>query len=75
MNRWKKNRKQYDPEGPVLGKKYWQLFKRRWGHWLVTRRGQKFALDRSKALICRNLKKMYDGVYKLLVQSGNAEKQ
>ena len=21
--RWKKNRNEYDPEGPVLGKKYW----------------------------------------------------
>ena len=45
---WKKKRKEYDPDGPVLGKKYWQLFKRRWGHRLVTRCGQKFALDRSR---------------------------
>ena len=41
--RWKANRKEYDPKGPVLGKKYWRLFKRRWGHRLVTCHEQKFA--------------------------------
>ena len=71
---WKKNRNEYNPNAPVLGKKYWQLFKRRWAHRLVTRRGQKFALDRSKALTYRNVKKMYDDVYESLVLAGNATK-
>ena len=44
---WKKNRNEYNNNSPVLGKKWWQLFKKQWSHWLVTKRGQKFALDRS----------------------------
>ena len=34
---WEKRRNEYNPNAPVLGKKYWQLFKRRWTHRVVTR--------------------------------------
>ena len=71
---WKKSRNEYNPNAPVLGKKYWQLFKRRWAHRLVTRCGKKFARDRSKTLTYQNVKKMYEDVYKSLVQVGNATK-
>ena len=69
---WKKSRNEYNPNAPVLGKKYWQLFKRRWAHRLVIRCGQKFALDRSKELTYRNV--IYEDLYKPLVQTGNATK-
>jgi len=72
IERKKKRNELYDDNSPVLGKKYWQLFNKRWKHKLVTRRGQKFALDRSNSLTYHNVKKMYDDVYNALVESGNA---
>ena len=36
---WKRKRMEYDPSSPVLGRKYWMLFKKRWSHKLVTMRG------------------------------------
>jgi len=74
IERKKKIMEVYDDDTPVLGKKYWQLFNRRWKHKLVSRRGQKFAIDRSNSLTYRNVKKMYDDVYSALVESGNAIK-
>ena len=61
-----------DPFSPVLGKKYWSLFKKRWSHKLVSKRGQKFALDRSNALTFSNVKQMYDQVYSCMVDAGVA---
>ena len=52
---WKKKRFEYFPSSPVLGKKYWLLFKKRWAHKLVTKRGQKFAMDRSNSLTYSNV--------------------
>ena len=72
IERKKKRSERYDDNSPVLGKKYWQLFNKRWKHKLVTRRGQKFALERSNSLTYHNVKKMYDDVYNALVESGNA---
>ena len=54
---WKKKRNEYNNNSPVLDRKWWQLFKKRWAHRLVTKRGQKFALDRSCALTYSNVKK------------------
>ena len=70
--KWKKDRMEYDPLSPVLGKKYWSLFKKRWSHKLVSKRGQKFALDRSNALTYANVKQMYDQVYSCMVDAGVA---
>ena len=42
---WGKKRNELNENSPVLGKKWWQLFKKRWWHCLVTKRGQKFAID------------------------------
>ena len=70
--KWKKDRMEYFEGSPVLGKKYWMLFKRRWAHKLVTKRGQKFAMDRSNALTYSNVKKMYDEVYDCMVDAGVA---
>ena len=69
---WKKRRTEYFEGSPVLGKKYWALFKKRWAHKLVTKRGQKFAMDRSNALTFANVKKMYDEVYKCMADAGVA---
>ena len=69
---WKKTRMEYDPASPVLGKKYWLLFKKRWSHKLVTKRGQKFAMDRSNSLTYANVKQMYDQVYNCMVDAGVA---
>ena len=35
---WKKKQNEYNNNSPLLGKKWWQLFKRRWSHRLVARR-------------------------------------
>ena len=58
----------------MLGRKWWQLFKKRWSHRLVSKRGQKFALDRSNALTYHNVNKMYSDVYKCMVECGVATK-
>ena len=50
IERKRKNMELFDDNTPVLGKKYWQLFNKRWKHKLVSRRGQKFAIDRSNSL-------------------------
>ena len=63
-----KGKNEYNNNSPVLGQKWWQLFKKRWSHMLVTKRGQKFALDRSCALTYSNVKKMYDDVYKCMLE-------
>ena len=48
---WKMNSLHLDIKkgDPVLGKKYWALFKKRWEHKLVSKRGQKFTMDRNNA--------------------------
>ena len=69
---WKKARSEINDNSPVLGRKWWQLFKRRWAHRLVTKRGQKFSMDRSNSLTYSNVKKMYDDVYNCMVESGVA---
>ena len=57
MDRKKKRKEWNDDNSPVLGKKYWQLFNKRWKHKLVTKRGQKFAIERSHSLTYHNVKK------------------
>ena len=71
---WKQSRNEYREVAPVLGSKWRQLFKKRWTHRLVTKRGQKFAVDRSCALTYSNVKKMYNDVYKCMVEAGVAKK-
>ena len=71
--KWKKARNQYGDNSPViLGQKWWKLFKKRWAHRLVTKRGQKFAMDRSNSLTYANVKKMYNDVYNCMVECGVA---
>ena len=59
-------------ESAKLGQNYWKGFLRRWGNVLTSKRGQKFALDRSNATTFTNINKMYDEVYEALVESGLA---
>ena len=59
----------------LLGKKYWQGFKKRWEHMLIFKRGQKFALDRAAALTYSNMNKMCDDVYEAMVECGVALKR
>ena len=54
---WRKSQQEYNKDSPLLGRKWWKLFKNRWALWLVTKRGQKFALDQSSALTYSNVKK------------------
>ena len=55
-----------------LGPSYWNGFKSRWGNRICSKRGQKFALDRSSATTFTNISKMYDEVYEALVECGVA---
>ena len=57
-----------------LGLSYWNGFKTRWGHKLSSKRGQKFALDRSSATTFTNINKMYSEVYEAMVECGAASK-
>ena len=63
-----------EPGEAVLGRKYWALFKKRWEHKLVSKRGQKFAMDRNNALTYSNMRQMYEDVYESLVEAGVATK-
>ena len=45
-----------------IGLKYWSNFKKRNGDKIVTRRGQKFELDRAEWTTYRNFKSIYDSV-------------
>ena len=56
IDREKKRKAWNDENSTVLSKKYWQLFNKRWKHKLVTKRGQKFAIERSNLLPCHNIK-------------------
>ena len=71
---YKKKIKASDNEKANLGPRYWIGFKKRWGHVLTFKRGQKFALDRSAALTFCNLNKMYDEVYDAMVECHVASK-
>ena len=51
-----------------------KLFKKRWTHRLVTKRGHQFALDTSCALTYLNIKKIYDDVYTCTCECGVARK-
>ena len=71
----KKRRNEWtDDNSPVLGKKYWKLFTRRWKHMLVSRRGQKFAIERNNSLTYHYAKKTYNDVYAALVKLGSGNK-
>ena len=73
---WKKKSLHLDIKkgDPVLGRKYWALFKKRWEHKLVSKRGQKFAMDRNNALTYSNVCQMYEDVYESMVDAGVAIK-
>ena len=58
----------------MLGLNYWNGFKHRWEHVLTSKRGQKFALDRSNATTFNNMAKMYDDIYESFVECGVAIK-
>ncbi len=47
---------------------------RRNGHWIVTQRGEKFAIDRSEWTTLGNIALMYDNIYNGMVGAGVAEK-
>ena len=59
-------------ESASLGMNYWEGFRKRWESVLTSKRGQKFALDRSSATTFHNIDKMYDEVYQALVDCGAA---
>ena len=62
-----------DYEDSDLGMRYWHGFKKRWGHKIIMKRGQKFALDRASSTTFANMSKMYDDVYEALVECKVAE--
>jgi hypothetical protein len=57
-----------------LGPKYYEDFMKRNGHLLESKRGEKFANDRSEWSSYTNFEFMYDDIYDELVKSGNATK-
>ena len=61
-------------ETASLGLNCWRGLKKRWTHRLTSKRGQKFALDRSSAATFSNFAKMYDDVYEAMVDCGVASK-
>ena len=50
-------------EHDTLTKNWWKGFLRRHGHLIVTKRGERFAYNRSEWTNYRNIKQMYDIVY------------
>ena len=71
---FKKKLYKKDYDSADLGMNYWNGFKRRWEHVISSKRGQKFALDRSSATTFANIGKMYDEVYAALEDTGIATK-
>ena len=55
-----------------LGFGYWQSFKRRNGHLICSKRGQKFELDRDKWTTYHNFASMYTHDYEAMVDAGIA---
>ena len=59
---------------PLLGKKWYKGFWKRYGHLLEKKKGQKFSKDRAEWSIYRNFLQMYDEVYDAMVVAGVAKK-
>ena len=68
---WKISRCNYNESAPVLGRKWWRLFRKRWHRKLISQRGQKFTLERKNSLTYSNTKKTDDETYAALVNAGN----
>ena len=47
-----------------VGTSYWQNFKKRYGHLLVDKKGEKFELDRDSWCTYTNFRKMYEPIIK-----------
>jgi len=70
--KWKKKYCVSDQSG-TIGKAYWRNFMNRNKHRLVSRRGQKYALDRQNWTTYGNFKNMYDHAIEEMVAAGVAE--
>ena len=72
---WKIQRGIYnnDPEVPLVGWKWWKLFKRR-NPEIVSKAGKKFSRNRSDHCLDTPFQKMYNKKKDLLIASGNAER-
>ena len=57
-----------------VGTSYWQNFKKRYGHLLVDKKGEKFELDRDSWCTYTNFRKMYQMVETKMIEAGVAEK-
>ncbi len=73
----KRGWKQFTTDGqrkPLLGKKWYKGFWKRYGHLLEKKRGQKFSKDCAEWSIHRNFVQMYEEVYDAMVLAGVAKK-
>lgn len=71
---FKVKRRIYDPDGPLLGNKWWQLFRQRNILVVESKVGRKFATLRAQHCTYYSLEKMYNTFESALVTSGNAIK-
>jgi len=69
---WKKKRCVYDKDSPLLGRKWWEGFKKRNSELIDSKVGRKFAKNRADHANYTNLHKMYSQCYQGMVDSGNA---
>ena len=58
----------------TVGLGYWKGFKKRNGHLICSKRGQKYELDRDKWTTYCNFWQMYDHIYTELTDAGLAQK-
>ncbi len=57
-----------------VGRGWWRGFLRRNEHQIVTKRGERFAIDRSKWTTLANVKQMYDILYNEMVEAKIAKR-
>jgi hypothetical protein len=66
------NKDQLDERKGTLGPGYWAGFMKRHGHLLVTKRGEKYAIDRTEWSKQVYIKQMYDVIYDEMADAGVA---
>jgi hypothetical protein len=69
---WKKKHCVYDKDSPLLGRKWWEGFKKRNSELIDSKVGRKFAKNRADHANYTNHYKMYSQCYQGIVDSGNA---
>jgi hypothetical protein len=72
-----KKQKNFNPSNEELGQigeKYWYRFLHKYEHRIVSKKGRRFELDRSKWTRYKNFKDMYENVEEEMISAGIAER-